>query len=72
MVNDPSSGPFILFEPPGLADKQPKALEYPGSGATSSDNNSINNNKNDYMQVALIGTPKDVERMKLQSDWNEH
>ncbi|KAH7410558.1 hypothetical protein BKA64DRAFT_661255 [Cadophora sp. MPI-SDFR-AT-0126] len=73
MINDPTSGPYILFEPPAQADnkKQPKALEYPGYGTASSDHTHRGINRNDDTQLALVTTPKEAERKKLQNEWKE-
>lgn len=77
LINDPSSGPYILFEPSAPAGQQPKAIEYPRSGtATDANNhnhqNNNNNDNNNNNLVALVGTTKEIERKKLQNEWKEH
>ncbi|KAH7346170.1 hypothetical protein BKA65DRAFT_272485 [Rhexocercosporidium sp. MPI-PUGE-AT-0058] len=61
IINDPSSGPVIIFEPPGPSDLTPKAIE-DGTGVKSID----------YTPEAITGTPKDTERKRLQNEWKEN
>ncbi|KAK0120320.1 hypothetical protein ONS95_011726 [Cadophora gregata] len=70
MVNDPSSGPCIIFEPPSSADQQPKITEH---AATNIKNNNTNTSicTNDNTQLAVVGTSKEIERKRLQNEWNE-
>lgn len=69
VINDPSSGPAIIFEPPGTSDKAPKALKSIENGPGGDRGGGKGN---DYTPEALTGTPKEIERKRLQNEWKEH
>ncbi|KAG4433642.1 hypothetical protein IFR05_010888 [Cadophora sp. M221] len=68
IINDPSSGPTIIFEPPGTSDKTPKGPKGIENGPGG---NGGGGKGNDYTPEALTGTPKEVERKRLQNEWKE-